>query len=100
MMSRKLELAPQSDGARYRRVTLAVEPGGAVTLNVLELGAGKGAEWGLDAAEGSLSVPPEQVARLALALAAELLKGGKDALERLATICDANDVSCTLADWS
>jgi hypothetical protein len=100
MTLRRLELAPRSDGARYRRVTLAIEPDGAVTLNVLDLGAGAGAEWGLDEEEVSLSVPPEQVGRLALALAAEMLKGGKDAVKQLATICEANDVSCRIADWS
>jgi len=100
MTSLSLELAPRSDGARHRRVTLALEPDGAVTLNVLDLGAGSGAEWGLDEDEVSLSVPPQQVGRLALALAAEVLKGGDRAVERLARICEANDVSCRIANWS
>jgi hypothetical protein len=100
MALRRLELVPRSDGARYRRVTLGVEPDGALTLSVLDLGAGEGAEWGLDEEEVSLSVPPEQAARLALALAAEILKGGNDALKQLAEICEANDVSCRIACWS
>jgi hypothetical protein len=100
MTLRRLELAPRTDGPRYRRVTLAVEADGAVTLNVLDLGGGVGAEWGLDEDETSLSVPPEQVGRLALALAAEILKGGEDAVQRLATICEANDVACRIACWS
>jgi len=96
----RLDLAPRSDGARYRRMTLAVDPDGTIALNVLDLGAGVGAEWGLDEEEVSLSVPPEQVGRLALALAAEVLKGGNDAVKRLATICEAHDVSCRIANWS
>ena len=100
MTSQSLELARRSDGARYRRVTLAVEPDGTVTLNELDLGAGAGAEWGLDEAEVSLSVRPEQVGRLALALAAEVLKGGDGAVKRLARICEANDVCCRIANWS
>jgi hypothetical protein len=100
MRSQRLELAPRSDGARYRRVTLAVDPDGTIALDVLDLGAGIGAEWGLDEEEVSLGVPPEQVGRLALALAAEILKGGDDAVNRLATICEANDVSCRIAHWS
>jgi hypothetical protein len=95
-----LELAPRSDGARYRRVTLEVDPDGTIALNVLDLGAGVGAEWGLDEDEVSLSVPPEQVRRLALALAAEVLKGGEDAVKKLATVCEANDVPCRIARWS
>lgn len=100
MTLRRQELAPRSDGGRYRRVTLALDPDGSVILNALDLGAGAGAEWGLDEEEVSLSVPPEQVGRLALALAAEILKGGKDAVKQLAAICEANDVSCRIADWS
>jgi hypothetical protein len=84
MTPQRLELAPRSDGARYRRVTLAVERNGSISLNALDVGAGPAAAWGLDDEEVTLSVPPEQVARLAAALAAEVLKGGQGAVERLA----------------
>ena len=100
MTPQRLELSPRSDGARYRRVTLAVERDGAITLNAHDMGAGAGAEWGLDDAEVTLSVPPDQVGRLALALAAELLKGGKGATKQLADICEAHDVPCRIACWS
>jgi len=100
MTPQRLELAPRSDGARYRRVTLAVEESGAITLAAHEMGAGPGAEWGLDDEEVTLSVASEQVARLAAALAAEILKGGKDAVGRLAQICETNDVPCRIACWS
>ncbi len=100
MTPRRLELAPRSDGARYRRVTLAVEASGSITLCAHEMGAAPGAEWGLDEEEVTLSVAPEQVARLAAALAAEILRGGKDAVARLAQICETNDVPCRIACWS
>ena len=100
MTPQRLELAPRSDGSRYRRVTLEVEANGAVTLNALELGAALDAAWGLDEEEVTLSVAPEQVARLAAALAAEILKGGRDSARRLAEICAANDVPCRVACWS
>jgi hypothetical protein len=100
MTPQRLELAPRSDGARYRRVTLAVEANGSITLNAHDMGATPGAEWGLDDEEVTLSVPPEEVARLAAALAAELLKGGKDAVARLAQICETNHVPCRIACWS
>jgi hypothetical protein len=95
-----LELAPRSDGARYRRVTLAVDCSGSVTLNAHEMGAGAEAAWGLDDEEVTLSVAPEQVPRLAAALAAEILRGGQDAVARLAQICESNDVPCRIACWS
>jgi hypothetical protein len=100
MTPQRLELAPRSDGARYRRVTLAVEQDGAITLAAHDMGAGVGAEWGLDDEEITLSVPPDQVGRLALALAAEILKGGRDAVNQLAEICEVNDVPCRIACWS
>jgi hypothetical protein len=94
------ELAPRSDGARYRRVTLAIEGDGAVVLSAHEMGAAAEAAWGLDDEEVTLSVPADQVGRLALALAAEMLKGGKDAVSRLAEVCDAHDVPCRIACWT
>ncbi len=100
MTPQSLELAPRSDGARYRRVTLAIERSGAISLNALDMGAEPDAAWGLDGEEVTLSVPPDAVNHLALALAAEILKGGKDAVTRLAEICEANDVPCRIACWS
>lgn len=100
MRPQRLELAPRSDGARYRRVTLAIDASGSITLQAHEMGAGPGAAWGLDDEEVTLSVAPCEVARLAAALAAEILKGGADAVTRLAEICESNDVPCRIACWS
>jgi hypothetical protein len=100
MTPQRLELAPRSDGSRYRRVTLAVEANGSITLSAHEMGASPEAAWGLDDDEVTLSVAPGDVARLAAALAAEILKGGADAVNRLAEICESNDVSCRIACWS
>jgi hypothetical protein len=100
MTPQRLELAPRSDGSRYRRVTLAVEASGSITLSAHEKGAAPEAAWGLDDEEVTLSVAPDAVARLAAALAAEILKGGADAVTRLAEICETNDVPCRIACWS
>ncbi len=54
----------------------------------------------MDDEEVTLSVAPDQVGRLALALAAEVLKGGADAVARLGDICDAHDVPCRIACWT
>ena len=96
----RVDLLPRSDGARYRRVTLIVERSGALTLNVHEMGATLEAAWGLDDEEVTLSVSPDQVGRLALALAAEVLKGGADAVARLDDICESHHVPCRIACWS
>jgi hypothetical protein len=100
MTSQELELAPRSDGARYRRVTLRVTHDGVVTLKAHEMGADRLAPWGLDDEEVTLSVAADQLARLALALAAELLDGGHDAVARLARICQDHDLPCRIACWS
>jgi len=41
-----VELAPRSDGARYRRVSLALEQDGALLLTSHEMGASLEAAWG------------------------------------------------------
>jgi hypothetical protein len=100
MTPHRHELAPRSDGARYRRVTLVIDQNGALTLDAHQMGAGSWAAWGMDDEELTLSVAPEQVARLALALAAEILKDGQGAAQRLAQICEDYDVPCRIACWS
>ncbi|HWF75780.1 MAG TPA: hypothetical protein VN694_01265 [Caulobacteraceae bacterium] len=100
MTPQRRELAPRADGSRYRRVTLAIDCNGSISLAAHEMGGGADAAWGLDEEEVTLSVAPEQVARLAAALAAEILKGGQDAVARLAQICETNDVPCRIACWS
>jgi hypothetical protein len=96
----RVDLLRRSDGPRYHRVTLIIERNGAITLNTHELGAAFEDAWGLDDEEVTLSVAPENLSRLALALTAEALKGGADAIARLAEICDAYDVPCRIACWS
>jgi hypothetical protein len=96
----RIDLLPRSDGPRYRQVTLIVERSGALTLKAHEMGATLEAAWGLDDEEVTLTVAPDQVARLALALSAEILKDGRGATERLAAVCKAHDVPCRIACWS
>ena len=95
-----IELAPRSDGERYRRVTLRVETDGALVLRSHDMGASFEAAWGFDEDEVTLSVPADQLGRLAAALAAEVLAGGAGAIARLADLCAAYDVECRLARWS
>jgi hypothetical protein len=96
----RLELSSRTDGARYRRVTLTLERDGALVLCSHEMGGSLEAAWGLDDDEVTVSVPPEAIGRLAVALAAELLKGGKHAVDRLAEICEAHDVPFRTTCWT
>ena len=100
MLPQRVDLLPRSDGVRYRRLTLIVEQNGAISLNAHQMGASLEAAWGLDDQEVTLTVPPQHVARLALALASEILRGGEASVTRLEDICEANDVPCRIACWS
>jgi hypothetical protein len=95
-----IELAPLSDGCRFRRVTLMIAEDGAVALRSHELGSGPEAPWGIDDEEVVLTVLPHEVGRLALALAAELLERGEDAVGRLQAVCEAHGVTYRRAYWT
>jgi hypothetical protein len=95
-----VELAPRSDGARYRRVSLALEQDGAMLLTSHEMGASLEAAWGLDDEEVTVRIAPEQLARLALTLVAERLAGCKDAVQQLNDLCDEHGVDCRTACWT
>ena len=94
------ELSPRTDSARYHRVTLTLEQDGALVLRSHDMGGSVEAAWGLDDEEVTVSVPAEAIGRLTLALAAELLKGGQDSVDRLTEICEAHDVPFRTACWS
>jgi hypothetical protein len=98
--SHTVELAPRSDGARYRRVALALEAAGDLVLSSHEMGASLEAAWGLDDAEFTVQIAPDQLARLALALVAERLAGGDDAVRALAELCEEHAVDYRLACWT
>jgi hypothetical protein len=94
-----IELLPRSDGARRRRLTLSHNHDGGLVLGWHEMGAAPEAPW-TDDEEVTLEVPKEQLAALALALAAELLRGRPDAVRQLAAICEAHDIEHRVALWS
>jgi hypothetical protein len=95
-----VDLAPRSDGARYRRVSLVLEPGGALELTSHEMGASFEAAWGLDDEETTLRIAPDQLARLTLALLADRLGSGQDAVRVLADLCDEHGVEYRAACWT
>lgn len=94
-----IELTPRSDGARYRRVALALE-GGDLVLSSHETGASLEAAWGLDDEEITVRIAPDQLARLALGLLAERLAGGDDAVRALSELCDEHGVDYRAACWT
>lgn len=94
-----LELAPASDGARYRRVFLALEADGLL-LSSHELGASLEAAWGADDEEVTVQIETRELARLALALVAERLAGGQDAVRALTELCDEHGVDYRGACWT
>ena len=97
--SSPVELTPRSDGARYRRVALALE-GGDLVLSSHDVGASLEAAWGLDDEEITVRIAPDQLARLALALVAERLAGGEDAVQALSDLCDEHGVDYRTVCWT
>jgi hypothetical protein len=95
-----VELSGRSDGSRYRQTALAVEKDGAVTLSAHEMGAGLEAAWGADDEERTVSIPAEVVAKLAVALLAERLRGEADPIGALVDLCDAHGVAHRVACWT
>jgi hypothetical protein len=95
-----VELAPRSDGARYRRVSLALEKDGALVLTSHDMGASREAAWGFDDEEVTVQIAPDHLAQLALALVAERLAGGKDAVQQLNELCEEHGIDCRTACWT
>jgi hypothetical protein len=93
-------LLPPSDGSRYQQLTLELSATGELSLTTHEMGLSPEAAWGADDHELTLSLSPEQTARLVFALLAEDLKGRRDGLDRLRTLCKRHGLDHRLACWT
>ena len=98
-VARQVEIVRPGDGARYLSITLALDGDGGLTLRSHEMGAGPHDAW-LDDQEVTLSIPATHVGLLALVLTRGLIEGRKDAMGRLAALCEEHDIDHTLAGWS
>jgi hypothetical protein len=96
----RLELAPRSDGARYRSVTLSLERDGGLLLTSQERGGSELAVWGFDDEEVTVQVPADHAARLVLALLAERLPRDRSAVEALASLCEQRGLTAHVACWT
>ena len=100
LIRERMELAPRSDGARYRRLTLEQDADGAVFLRSHIMGAAFEAVWGVDDAEITVRLAAGQVGRLALALLVERLADQPDAAQALIALCEAYDIDFEAANWT
>ncbi|MDB5483169.1 MAG: hypothetical protein JWO83_4222 [Caulobacteraceae bacterium] len=92
-------LAP-NDGARFRRMTLELDPDGGITLLSHEMGGTDQAPWGVDDEEITVRLDPEATSRLAFALLAEVLKGRSDAVPALLALAEAHGADAEVANWT
>ena len=99
-MCERVELAPRSDGARYRRITLELENDGGIFLRFHEIGGAAGAAWGVDDEEITVRVSPGQARRLAFRMIAEHLADRADAPRALIELCETQGVRCEAARWT
>jgi len=89
-----------TDGARYGCVDARIDRGLGLEIRQREMGAGVRDAWGEDEHEAVLSLSPAAVAELALVLLAERYKGRADALDAIAALCEAADISTVRHIWS
>jgi hypothetical protein len=100
MTPEHIELAPRSDGGRYRRLTLALEADGSLVLSSHSTGASMIAAWGEDDQEITVRVPSSELARLAFSLLAEKLRDEPDAARVLADLCEEHALDFEVASWT
>ena len=96
----RIELAPKSDGARYRRLTLERRGDGGLLLRSHIMGGAFEAAWGVDDEEITVRLAAGQVGRLALALLAERLTGEVDPAKALIDLCDTHEIEVETANWT
>lgn len=100
MVAERVELAPRSDGARYRRVTLDLEKDGTVFFRFHETGGSIEAAWGADDEEITVRIGADQARRLAFMMIAEHLADRPDATQALIELCEARGVEFEAAQWT
>jgi hypothetical protein len=96
----KVELLRPTVGARYRRVTLECEAGGALVVRSFEADPSPGAAFGFTDEELAHSIAPEDVPRFALAAVRALLGARDDAVERFKAICEENEIPIRTTRWT
>jgi hypothetical protein len=100
MMGERVELAPRSDGARYRRITLDLEADGTVFFRFHETGGSLQAVWGADDKEITVRISADQARRLAFNMIAERLKDQPDPSRALIALCEARGIEFEAAQWT
>jgi hypothetical protein len=96
----RIDLVRPTAGARFRRVTLESEAGGAVVVRSLEAIRTPEAGFGFDDEELEFRVAPEDLPRFAMAAARALFEARPDAVERFRALCDESEIAIQTKRWT
>jgi hypothetical protein len=100
LVTAKIDLVRPTSGARFHRVTLECQGGGALVVRSLKASQTAEPAWGFDDEELALSIAPEDLPRLAMALASALLMARPDAVERFKSICENHEIPIHTTRWT
>lgn len=91
MSPNDVELA-RREGAEFRSVRLQLEADGAIRLHTYDMGPVSPSADGRDQHELWVTVPPQEVAKLAFLLMKERFQGRFQAVTEFRDFCKANEV--------
>ena len=99
MASDDLEIARQ-EGTEFRSVRLQLQADGGVRLHAYDKGATATLTFGRDEYEFWVTVPPEQVGRLAFALLQEKFGGRVQAVTEFRDFCKRHEIVNEFSTWT
>ena len=99
MAADDLEIARQ-DGAEFRSVRLQVQADGAIRLHAYDKGPTAKLTFGRDEYEFWVTIPPEEVAKLAGVLLQEKFCGRLQAVTELRDFCRQHEIVNEFGTWT
>jgi hypothetical protein len=99
MAGNDIEIARQ-EGSEFRSVRLQLQADGAIRMHAYDRGATASLTFGRDEYEFWVTVPPVEVAKLALALLQERFGGRLQAVTELRDFCKQHEVVNEFGTWT
>jgi hypothetical protein len=98
-MANDLEIARQ-EGAEFRSVQLQLQADGAIRMHAYDQGPTAALTFGRDEYEFWVTVPPMEVAKLALVLLKEKFCGRLQAVTELRDFCKQHEIVNEFGTWT
>jgi hypothetical protein len=98
-MANDLEIARQ-EGAEFRSVQLQLQADGAIRMHAYDRGPTASLTFGRDEYEFWVTIPPAEVAKLALVLLKEKFGGRLQAVTELRDFCKQHEIVNEFGTWT